>query len=84
MHAHRLIHADNGQELIEHRHQHRPAANAEEPGHEPGDDAGGNERGNETQRLAGEKGHIHGGLLKGRWRADRKMRARGQPIRSES
>ncbi len=56
MHAHALVDAEGGEELVEDRHEDGTAADAEDAGEQPGDDARQRRGGGEGGDLAGAHG----------------------------
>lgn len=52
MHAHRLGHAERGEDLVKHGHDDRAAPDAEQPGEHAGDDPGRRQRENEQDEFA--------------------------------
>lgn len=57
MHAHAVVDFEKPEHLVEDRHQHRAAADAEHPRHQPGDEAGDGDYRGETGQFA--RRHLH-------------------------
>jgi len=53
LHAHLVGHAEHAKDFVEHRHDHRAAADAEQSGENPGDDAGGDHRRGKLRQFGG-------------------------------
>jgi hypothetical protein len=57
--AHLVRHAEHPEHLVEHRHDKRAAADAEQPGEDAGDDAGDDDQPRQQQQFAHRFAEYH-------------------------